>query len=136
MTAERVSPFTHDPESAPFFAAARERRLVVRQCLDCGNGLHTPTVHCPFCGSWNTDWRESNGEATLYSWTTVMHQVHPAFPVPYTIVVIALRDKPHAHMVGMLPGAPELQAGMPMKLWFESLPDGAVLPQWKPAGQR
>ena len=133
MSASRISPNTEDPESAPFFAAAREHRLVVRQCLDCGNGIHTPSVHCPFCGSWNTEWGPSTGDATLYSWTTVVHQVHPGYPTPYTIVVVALDDVPHAHMVGMVSGAPELEAGMPMKLWFDTLEDGVVLPQWKPA---
>lgn len=131
MTAARISPFTQDPESAPFFQAAREHRLVVRRCLDCANGIHTPTVHCPHCGSWNTDWRESSGDATLYTWTTVTHQVHPGYPVPYTVIVVQLDDTPHARMVGMLPGAPELEAGMRMKVWFDTLHDGVVIPQWQ-----
>ena len=133
MSEPRISPVTDDPESAPFFEAAREHILVVRQCLDCGNGIHTPSVHCPFCGSWNTDWRQSNGDAILYSWTTVVHQVHPGYPTPYTVVVVSLNDVPHVHMIGMLPGEPKLEAGMPMAVWFDTLESGVVLPQWAPA---
>jgi hypothetical protein len=61
----------------------------------------------------------------------VEHQVHPAFPVPYTIVLVQLDDAP-ARLIGHLPGAPELVEGQAMKVWFETLEDGVVLPQWKP----
>ncbi len=132
MVSPRISPNVDDPESAPFFAAARDHRLVVRRCADCGNGIHTPSAHCPFCDSWNTDWCDVRGAATLYSWTTVVHQVHPGYPTPYTIVVVALSDVPHVHMVGMLPGAPPLTPGMAMTVWFDTLEDGVVIPQWKP----
>ena len=56
--------------------------------------------------------------------------MHPAFPVPYTIVLIQLDDV-RARLVGHLPGAPELVEGQPMEVWFETLDDGVVLPQWR-----
>ena len=71
-----------------------------------------------------------SGRGRVYSWTTVEHQVHPAFPVPYTVVLIQLDDVP-ARLVGHLPGAPELVEGQPMEVWFETLDDGVVLPQWR-----
>jgi DUF35 OB-fold domain, acyl-CoA-associated len=61
----------------------------------------------------------------------VEHQVHPAYPVPYTVVLVQLDDVA-ARLIGRLPGRPDLAPGQPMQVWFEEL-DGAVLPQWAPA---
>lgn len=133
MQLDRISPVTDDPESAPFFAAAREGRLAVRICDHCSNGIFPPTVHCPSCGSFDTPWRDVRGSGSLYSWTTVTHAVHPGYPVPYTIVVVQLDDVTRVKMPGMLPGAPALEADMAMAAWFETLADGVVIPQWKPA---
>src|SRR5262249_316724 len=76
-----------------------------------------------------------SGRGHLYSWTTAEHQVHPGFPVPYTVVLVQLDDVP-ARFIGYLPGEPELREGQPMEVWFESLEDGVVLPQWRPVASR
>jgi hypothetical protein len=52
--------------------------------------------------------------------------------VPYTVVLVELDDVA-ARFVGHLPGRPELTPGQPMRVWFEELDEGAVLPQWAPA---
>jgi len=61
--------------------------------------------------------------------------VHPAYPVPYTIVLVDLDDLPGTRLVSRMPGTPELTAGLPVEVWFEEIGevDGRpiVLPQWK-----
>jgi uncharacterized protein len=52
--------------------------------------------------------------------------------VPYTIVLVELDDHPGVRFVGYLAGAPQLTDGQPMRVWFEQLDDGVVLPQWAP----
>ena len=69
----------------------------------------------------------------VYSWTVVEHQVHPAFPVPYTVVLVELDDHPRRGSSATYPGTPELVEGQPMEVWFETLDDGVVLPQWRTA---
>ena len=51
----------------------------------------------------------------LYSWTVAEHQVHPGFPVPYTIVLVELDEVPGVRLVGHLPDARDLTMGMPMQ---------------------
>ncbi|HSV80231.1 MAG TPA: OB-fold domain-containing protein [Ramlibacter sp.] len=131
-TATRPLPVTDDPDTGEFFAAAASGRLAVRQCRECNNGIHPPTAHCPFCGSWKTEWRTASGKGTLYTWTTVHHQLHPGFPTPYTVVAVQLDDVPRVRLVGQIPGVPELKAGMPMEVFFESCDEGVTLPNWKP----
>src|SRR5882757_9202218 len=107
---DRMIPNTQDHDTAGFFAAAAEGRLVYRACGDCGRGLHPPTAHCPFCGGWNTGWRDAKGTGTLHSWTTVHQSVHPAYPAPYTLVLVALDDTPDVRLMGRIDGEPELAA--------------------------
>ena len=129
----RVLPETADPDTGGFFAAAAREELAVCACAACGAVLHLPRAFCAGCGSWDTVWRTVSGRGRLYSWTTVEHQAHRAFPVPYTIVLVEVEDAAEARLVGYLPGRPELEAGMPMRVWFEPVDDdGTCLPQWRP----
>ena len=127
-----ILPYDHDRETAGFFEAAAQKRLVFRACNDCSHALHPPTDHCPHCGGWNTAWREAAGTGTLHTWTTVMHQIHPDYPAPYTLVVVELDDAPEVRLVGRLDGDLALTAGQPMEVWFEQLDAETTLPQWKP----
>jgi uncharacterized OB-fold protein len=129
-----MSPVEDDRDTAGFWEAARRRELVVRACSSCGTVLHLPTAYCHSCGSWDGEWRPVAGRGRLYAWTVVEHQVHPAYPVPYTIVLVELDDAPGVRFVGSLHGAPPLADGQAMEVWFEELDDGAVLPQWRPVG--
>ncbi len=61
-----------------------------------------------------------------------MHQVNPAYPVPYTIVVIALDDAPDVRLIGSLKGAVPLKAGQPMQVFFDETSSSTGLPQWRP----
>jgi uncharacterized OB-fold protein len=131
--ATRMLPFTQDRDTGGFFAAAAEGRLVVRTCNDCGKGIHPPTARCPRCGSWSTEWRDKEGRGRLHSWTVVSHQIHPAYPVPFTIVLVTLDDAPDVRLIGTIPGAPALKEGEEMEIWFEPLDGGGALPQWRKA---
>ena len=133
MGVKPLLPYDTDRETAGFFEAAAQDRLVYRACDDCQHALHPPSAHCPYCGGWNTNWRVAKGTGKLHTWTTVTHQIHPSFPTPYTVVVVELDDTPEVRLMGHLDGAPDLEAGMPMQVWFDHIPDGPTLPQWRPA---
>lgn len=128
----RPAPFTEDHETSPFFAAAADGELALCQCACCYAVLHLPRSYCRFCGSWETTWKPVRPAGTLYSWTVVEHQVHPAFPVPYTLVLVSLTDYPDVRLVGNLEGRPELRAGMPMAAVFQNV-SGATTVNWEVA---
>ena len=136
ITAPRLVPVTDDLDTAGFFEAAARHELVVRRCNSCDTVLHVPRAYCKHCRTWDGRWEAVDGAATLYSWTVVAHQVHPAYPTPYTVLLVELDALPGVHFVGQVPGAPEVHAGMPLELWFEDLDgdDGPVtVPNWRPA---
>ena len=129
----RLVPVADDIDTGGHFEAARHQRIAIRRCNGCDAVLHVPVAYCRTCGSWDGRWQDVEGRATLYSWTVVAHQVHPAYPVPYTVVVVDLDELPGTHLLGRLDGAPDLRAGQAMEAWFEQLSDDVTLPQWRPA---
>lgn len=125
-----LTPVDFDRDTGAFFQAAKEQRLVYRHCNSCNRGTHPPTQYCKHCGSGDTDWKESEGRGRLYSWTRVEHTVLPAYPAPYAVVVVSLSDAPDVRLIGRINGTPELHAGQPMTVVFETVGDEAVLPNW------
>lgn len=130
MNVERIRPVTWDRDTGPFFAAANEERLIYRRCTVCGRGNHVPTPSCKFCGG-ETAWVEARPAGSLYTWTTVTHAVHPAYPAPYTVVIVTLHEAPDVRLTGVIVGAPELAAGQAMELWFEDIGEDQKLPNWR-----
>ena len=125
-------PVVDDRDTGGFWEGARQGKITLRQCASCQKFLHMPRAYCYACGSWDTVWTSVGGRGSLYSWTVVEHQVHPAYPVPYTIVLVELDDAPGVRMVGRLPGSADLTVGQAMEVVFEELGDGVVLPNWRP----
>jgi uncharacterized protein len=125
-----VLPVTDDPDTSGFFAAAAAGQLALLQCSACGRWLHLPRAYCHYCASWAPEWTALSGEGRVVSWTVAEHQVHPAFPVPYTILLVELADGPGLRLVGCLDGRPAVTAGQSVRVRFEQRAEGIVLPQW------
>ncbi len=124
-------PVHDDPDTQGFFAAAAKGTLALCSCGSCGAVLHLPRPYCSSCGSSDTEWQAVSPTGTLYSWTTVEHQVARAFDVPYTIILVELDDAPGVRLLGHLEGRPSLQAGQRFRARFDDRRDGVVVPQWE-----
>jgi uncharacterized protein len=125
-------PVTTDPDTAGFWLAAQRGEVAVCVCAGCGVALHLPRSYCHHCRSWTVEWKPVAPKARLVSWTVAEHQVHPAFPVPYILVLVELDDVPEVRLAGYLEGRPALTAGMPMQAEFVTPSDGVTLVNWKP----
>ena len=60
-----------DQWTKPYWDAARDKRLVVARCADCGHHRMPPTPFCPRCRSRELNWTEASGGARIYSFTIV-----------------------------------------------------------------
>lgn len=126
-------PVINDPDTAGFWLAAQRGEVAVCACANCGAVLHLPRGYCHSCGSWTVEWKVVSPEARLVSWTVAEHQVHQAFPVPYTVVLVELDDASGVRLAGYLAGRPTLRAGMSMRADFVAYPQQAALVNWIPA---
>lgn len=78
-----------DPESAPFWDAARRGELLLRHCRDCNQVHWFARSICPFCWSTDTDWTRASGQGHIYSWTVMRRSDHP-----YAIAYVELAEGP------------------------------------------
>ena len=124
-------PALDDPDTAGFFAAAARGQLAVCRCPACDAVLHPPVGYCRSCGGFGQRWAEVAPHGRIYSYSVVTHQVHPAFPTPFTLLLIELDELPEVRLVGRLPGRPDVHVGRRVVAEFPPVDDGARLPVWR-----
>ena len=86
MTQRSFTAPASNPESDPFYAAAREGRFMLRTCKSCGKPHWYPRALCPFCFG-ETEWTEASGEGTIYSFS-------PMRRGGFTIAYVTLAEGP------------------------------------------
>jgi uncharacterized OB-fold protein len=91
-----------DPLTAPFWAAAERRQLVIQRCAACGVYQFYPRPFCLRCGSDAVEWVPARGTGTIYAQTTVHVPVVPELTPPYVVALIELDEGPRytANVVG------------------------------------
>ena len=125
-----------DDLSQPFWEAARQRRLVVQRCQDCGYFNHPPRPACDACQSQQLQFEPVSGRGTIYSFT-VMHQPNVAGfedEVPYLNILVELEEQPLLFMVSNLAFSKldKIQIGRTVELYFEEVDDDVTLPKFRP----
>ena len=118
---------------APFFAAAKERRLVVQRCTGCGALRFPARDICSACLETAAEWIPVSGHGEIFSYN-IMHQVyHPAFAadVPYAVAIVKLTEGPKVttSLVDCPPAA--IRIGAPVEVVFEDLSDEVTLPKFR-----
>ncbi len=125
-----------DELTRPFWEAAAERRLVVQRCGACGFWQQPPSPLCQRCGGTDLAFQPVSGRGHVYTYATMYQKNVAGFEaaVPYVNLVVELDEQPLLLMLTDLPAADAgwVQIGAPVQVTFEPLPDGRLLPQWRP----
>jgi uncharacterized OB-fold protein len=84
-----------DAESAPFWEALGEGRLLLVWCRACEEPFYYPRAICPRCWSTVLEWRPATGHGTVFTYTTI-RQAGPPFAslVPYNVSLVELDEGP------------------------------------------
>lgn len=133
-TPSRFEP-PESPAGAPFWAATRDRRLVLPWCTTCELPHWYPRERCPRCLGGVIDWREASGLGTVHA-VSVMPK--PALPVlaervPYAVALVEL-DEGVRMMTNIVTDEPfGVTVGDRVQVGWESLSDGRHLPVFHPA---
>lgn len=95
-----------DQETAPYWDAARDRRLLIKRCNACKKPYFYPRDRCPRCWSSDTAWIEAAGTGTVYTFTVVYANDLPPFRdrVPYVVAVVDLDEG--VRMTATIEGCP------------------------------
>ena len=130
------TPPVPDLESAPFWEACKEKRLLVRACNSCRRGHYPPGPICPWCQSWDIEWRQVSDRGTVRTFVVFRHPFLPQLKdaLPYAILRVSIDELPDAVLHGRLDGDPEdIQIGDHVTVTWDSAGEGFVLPNWKKA---
>jgi uncharacterized protein len=128
----RVAPIP-DAESAPFWEATLEGKLLVQECGVCGQRQLYGRSLCTNCHSALLSWVESSGRGTVYSRTIIRQNPSRSFKhlIPFVVALVDLDDGPR--MMSNVVGTPaeDVSIGDRVRVVFEPVSDAAALPMFE-----
>ena len=126
---------TVDLDSAAWWDAVQDRRLMVNACASCRRHSLYPRPFCPHCGSGNVALTPASGRARLYTWTVIHQNAAPfAERTPYVVAMVDLEEGPR--LMTEIQDCPvdALAADMELSLTFRD-DDGFLVPVFTPTSQ-
>jgi len=124
---------TIEPESQPFWDAAKEGRFLFQRCETCGAAQHYPRPFCVACWSEKVRWEEATGRGTIYTYSTVFVNDLAPFRdrLPYVVAAVDLEEGPRimTNIVGADPA--ELHVGQAVVVDFEPLTEDITAPVFR-----
>ena len=124
-----------DADSAPYWAAAHDGRLVVQRCERCGAYQLYARDRCLACRG-PVAWVEASGRGTVYSFTVIRQNYSRPFRdwIPYVVALVDLEEGPRL-MTNIVGCAPEdVHVGLAVHATFEAVSDDAGIALFTPAG--
>jgi uncharacterized OB-fold protein len=123
-----------EPDTEPFWDATKDHQLKYQVCDDCGGVVWHPRRHCTHCTSLNLSWKTSKGEGTVYTFSIVRQNYHPAFRemIPYVVAWIDVDEgfRMLSNVVDV--DAETVEVGQRVRVrWLDQ--EGLALPAFTPA---
>jgi len=117
------------PDNQAFWEAANQGSLMLKHCTSCNQAHWYPRPLCPFCGSDQTEFRQSKGTGTIYT----LSITRKAGPIPYAIAYVTLDEG-----VTMLANIVDcdldsLRIGDKVRVVFKPSDGGPAVPMFTPA---
>lgn len=119
-------------ETAAYWEAAADERLVVQRCANCGRHQFYPRAFCTACLSERLEWVPSAGLGRIYTFTICRLPAHPSMAgkVPYAVAMIDLDEG--VRLLTNIVDCPidHIRIGARVAVRFERTSSTTVLPQF------
>jgi uncharacterized OB-fold protein len=124
---------TTNPDTEPFWEAAKAHKLTACQCGECGKFRMPPTPICPECGSREKNWPALPGTATVFSYVVCNKNPANGEDYVYVPIVVDVDGAPGARLNANLTGcdAEDAAIGMKVSVDWMLIQDGWVLPNFR-----
>lgn len=123
-----------NPWAKPFWEAARQEKLQVQKCQDCGKFVFYPRIVCPYCFSDSLEWVQIDGKGTVYSYTVVENNAPSFFQqdMPYVVAIVRLQEgiQMMSNIVECDPYS--VECDMPVEVVFVKANEEFTLPMFRP----
>ena len=124
------------PDTAAFWAAAAEGRLMLPRCEACEFVIWYPRRFCPQCHSTDVQWTESAGSGIIYSYT-ICRRGTGAYRdcVPYVLAYVELDEGPRV-LTNIVDTDPDtIRVGQRVVAVFDPVRAGAALVRFRAMAQ-
>ncbi len=132
---DRPLPAFPEPDTQPFWEATKNHELRYQVCDDCDGIVFFPRRHCTHCLGQSLSWKTSSGQGTLYTYSVVRQNYHPAFRerLPYVIAWVDLDEgfRILSNLTGVDDPARDVKIGQRVQVEWEDY-DAVSLPLFKP----
>jgi uncharacterized protein len=122
-----------DALTEPFWAAAREGRLLIQRNPKSGKAQWYPRPYCLDDWSQEPEWVEATGKGTLYSFTVIPRSNIEDVPAPYVLAIVELQEGARMGAVVVDVDPDEVAIGMALEVVFVKLDDEFSIPRFRPA---
>lgn len=121
-------------ETAEYWAATAEGRLLLKRCNSCGTVIWYPRAVCPDCHSTDTSWFEASGQGEIYSWTVSRRGDGPwKDAAPYVIAYVQLDEGPRVMTNIVDADLESLEVGQRVTAVWHDTGEGNALLRFRPA---
>lgn len=120
-------------DTEPYWAAAREQRLVIQHCRSCGHYQFYPRAFCTHCLSEDIEWAPACGQGHIYTFTICRIAPSPAFQaaLPYAVAVVELQEGVRLLTNIVDSDISRISVGAAVTVCFERIDDDCTLPQFR-----
>jgi uncharacterized OB-fold protein len=134
LTARRQLPAL-EPDTAVFWTAGAQGRLMICRCEACGRYQHPPLPRCPACGGDQVSPAPVSGRALVASFTVNHQPWAPGLAVPFVFAAVELVEQAELYVFTNIVGCPveAVRIGMPVEVAFERHGD-VYLPMFQSSG--
>jgi uncharacterized OB-fold protein len=118
--------------TAPFWNAARDRKLFLQFCLDTNQFQHQPRPVSMYTGSRNIEWREVSGKGVIYAFSTLrVGRPEMAARLPLPVAIIELDE--HVRIIGNVfaGDSKDIRIGQRVVLHWDLLDDETPYPAFR-----
>ena len=121
-------------DSRQYWEASQKDQFLVQRCKDCGRYRFPPQLMCPHCWSENTEWLESSGIGTVYTFGVVRRAIQPRWSdkIPYVVALVELNEGPKIFTNIMECEPEEVAIGMQVEVIFDHVTPDIALPKFRP----
>ena len=119
-----------------FWDGCNRDELLIQRCSACKKFRWLPKPMCPHCNALEHEWVKMSGKGKVFSWTIIVHPVHPAAveKVPYNVAQVQLDEDPDLIMVTSLVDVKneDIQMDMRVEAVFTEHEPGVKIAKFRP----
>ncbi|MCW2649508.1 MAG: hypothetical protein JWR32_484 [Mycobacterium sp.] len=120
-----------DPDSAPYWEALKNGKLMLCRCDDTGTWIHPPLERSRFTGG-PVHFEEVSGKGSIYSYIVVRQALVPGRTPPYVVGLIELAEQPGLRINAVVDADPaDVRVGQQVQARIAELGDsGFCIPEF------